>query len=180
MLRNVQLCGYEACTPIQAYCIPAILQGVDVYASAHTGECEWGSLKNLDPWHRTLTYGRHSGSGKTAAYLIPILSKLMGKAKTLAAPRPNPATFNPATDSVRAEPLVVVIAPTRELATQIFDEARRFCYRSMLRPCVVYGGVPPTEQRKDLQRGCDILIGTPGRICDFMDRTHVLSLRRVR
>lgn len=123
----------------------------------------------------------HLGSGKTAAFLVPVLSKLMGKAKKLAAPRPNlGAGFNPATDSVRAEPLVIIVAPTRELATQIFDEARRLCYRSMLRPCVVYGGAPLSDQRNELQKGCDILIGTPGRIMDFMDKPHILSLRRVK
>lgn len=105
----------------------------------------------------------------------------MGKAKKLAAARPNlAAAFNPAVDSVRAEPLVLVVAPTRELATQIFDEARRLCYRSMLRPCVVYGGAPVREQREELQKGCDILIGTPGRLLDFMDKPHVLSLSRVK
>lgn len=105
----------------------------------------------------------------------------MGKAKKLAAARPNlAADFDPAIDAVRAEPLVLVVAPTRELSTQIFDEARRLCYRSMLRPCVVYGGAPLGHQREELQKGCDILIGTPGRLLDFMDRPHVLSLRRVR
>jgi ATP-dependent RNA helicase DDX3X len=64
----------------------------------------------------------------------------MGKAKKLAAPRPNPAIFQPGVNGVRAEPLVLIVAPSRELATQIFDEARRFCYRTMLRPCVIYGG----------------------------------------
>lgn len=105
----------------------------------------------------------------------------MGKAKKLAAPRPNVAeNFNPKTDAVRAEPLVLIVCPTRELATQIFDDARRFCYRSMLRPCVAYGGAPARSQREELQKGCDILIGTPGRIIDFMGQPHVLSLRRVR
>ena len=104
----------------------------------------------------------------------------MGKAKALAAPRPNLAAgYNPA-DAVRAEPLVLIVAPTRELATQIFDEARRLCYRSMLRPCVVYGGGPIRGQREDLHRGCDILIGTPGRLLHFMDQPQILSLRRVR
>lgn len=122
-----------------------------------------------------------SGSGKTAAYLIPVLSKLMGKAKKLAAPRPSLANgFDSSLDSVRAEPLVLIIAPTRELAMQIFDEARRLCYRSMLRPCVVYGGGPSREQRAELQRGCDILIGTPGRLIDFMGQPNVLSLNRVK
>lgn len=121
-----------------------------------------------------------AGSGKTAAFLIPILSKLMGKAKKLAAPRPYVEDFNPAQHAVCAEPLVLIICPTRELATQIFDEARRLCYRSMLRPCVAYGGAPLRLQREDLQKGCDILIGTPGRILDFMRQPHVLTLRRVR
>lgn len=105
----------------------------------------------------------------------------MGKAKKLAAPRPNLSKgFDPAVDGVRAEPLVLVVAPTRELSTQIFDEARRLCYRSMLRPCVVYGGGPVQHQRLELQKGCDILIGTPGRLLDFMEKPHILSLHRVK
>ncbi len=105
----------------------------------------------------------------------------MGKAKKLAAPRPNPATFRPGIDpTVRAEPLVVVVCPSRELAIQIFNEARKFCYRSMLRPCVVYGGGPVRDQSDQLKKGCDILIASPGRLIDFMDRPMDLSLRRVR
>lgn len=123
----------------------------------------------------------HSGSGKTAAFLIPVLSQLMGKAKKLAAPRPNlGAGYDPATDAVRAEPLVLIVAPTRELSTQIFDEARRLCYRSMLRPCVAYGGAPARDQREELQKGCDILVATPGRLLDFMEKPHMLSLSRVK
>ncbi|KAF7181325.1 hypothetical protein CNMCM7691_000543 [Aspergillus felis] len=157
MRENIRLCNYEVPTPIQAYAIPAVLTGHDLIAIAQTG------------------------SGKTAAFLIPVLSQLMGKAKKLAAPRPNLVNgFNPSVDAVRAEPLVLIVAPTRELSTQIFDEARRLCYRSMLRPCVVYGGAPVREQREELQKGCDILIGTPGRLLDFMDKPHVLSLRRVK
>ena len=63
-------------------------------------------------------------SCSTAAFLLPILSKLMGKARQLAAPRPNPVRYNPLTDKVRAEPLVLIVCPTRELACQIFDEVR--------------------------------------------------------
>ena len=121
------------------------------------------------------------GSGKTAAFLIPTLSKLMGKAKKLAAPRPRLDGSNDARNNgVRAEPLILVVAPTRELSTQIFDEARRLCYRSMLRPCVVYGGGPVREQIGELQKGCDVLIATPGRLIDFMERPNVLSLARVK
>ncbi|KAJ5624383.1 ATP-dependent RNA helicase ded1 [Penicillium lagena] len=143
ILENIQLCMYARPTPIQSYAVPTILRGHDLLGIAQTG------------------------CGKTDAFLIPILSKLMGKAKKLAAPRPYAESFDAATHTVRAEPLVLVVCPTRELATQIFDEARRLCYRSMLRPC-----------REDLQKGCDILIGTPGRILDFMNQPHVLSLRR--
>ncbi|CAG8898838.1 unnamed protein product [Penicillium egyptiacum] len=157
MLENIRLCGYEQPTAVQSYAIPAVLANLDVIAVAQTG------------------------SGKTGAFLIPILSKLMGKARKLAAPRPNTAErFNPREDAVRAEPLVLIVCPTRELATQIFDESRRLCYRSMLRPCVAYGGAPARLQREELQKGCDILIATPGRLLDFMEQTHVLSLRRVR
>ncbi|KAA6408095.1 MAG: DEAD DEAH box RNA helicase [Lasallia pustulata] len=157
MLSNIELCGYNVPTPIQAYCLPSILTGHDIIAVAQTG------------------------SGKTAAFLIPTLSKLMGKAKKLAAPRPNLTTvFNPLTDGVRAEPLILVVAPTRELSTQIFDEARRLCYRSMLRPCVAYGGAPSREQKDELRKGCDVLIATPGRLIDFMEQPNLLSLSRVK
>lgn len=104
----------------------------------------------------------------------------MGKAKMLAAPRPDARTFNPDTDRVRAEPLVLIVCPSRELASQIFDEARRLCYRTMLRPCVAYGGGPARVQREELERGCDILIGTPGRLVDFMEKPNLLSLSRVK
>ncbi|KAJ5357765.1 hypothetical protein N7541_004923, partial [Penicillium brevicompactum] len=157
MVQNIGLCRFDRPTAIQSYAIPAVLANQDLIAVAQTG------------------------SGKTGAFLIPILSKLMGKAKKLAAPRPNTVQgFDAARDSVRAEPLVLIVCPTRELATQIFDEARRLCYRSMLRPCVAYGGAPARLQREELQKGCDILIATPGRLLDFMEQTHVLSLRRVR
>ncbi|KAJ3525590.1 hypothetical protein NM208_g11576 [Fusarium decemcellulare] len=156
MLENVQLCGFDNPTPIQKYTIPSILQGHDVIGIAQTG------------------------SGKTAAYLIPILSKLMGKAKKLAAARPNPLTFREGQDEVTAEPLVLIVVPTRELAIQIFNEARKFCYRTMLRPCVVYGGVPLREQTALLNRGCDVLVGTPGRLVDFIQRPRNLTLRRLR
>ena len=112
--------------------------------------------------------------------MVPILSKLMGKAKRLAAPRPNPSTFREGIDEVTAEPLVLIVVPTRELAVQIFNEARKFCYRTMLRPCVVYGGVPVFQQLSLLSKGCDALIGTPGRLNDFIQRPGYLTLRRLK
>lgn len=104
----------------------------------------------------------------------------MGKAKKLAAPRPNPAMIDFNSAQVRAEPLVVIVVPTRELAVQIFNEARKFCYRTMLRPCVAYGGGPIGDQIRQLAKGCDILIASPGRLVDFIERPHILTLRRLR
>ena len=104
----------------------------------------------------------------------------MGKAKKWAAKRPNPANFVDGVDNVKAEPLVIIIVPTRELAVQIFNEARKFCYRTMLRPCVVYGGCSIREQIGLLSKGCDVLIGTPGRLKDFVFRPQILTLRRLK
>jgi ATP-dependent RNA helicase DDX3X len=157
MLKNIELCGYRVPTPIQSYCMPAIHKGHDVIGIAQTG------------------------SGKTAAFLIPIINKLMGKAKKLAAPRPNPATYNiDAFGPVRAEPLVVIVCPTRELAVQIFNEARKLCYRSMLRPAVVYGGGPFQQQIRQIGKGCDILVGTPGRLIHFLEKPELLTRRRLK
>ena len=119
------------------------------------------------------------GSGKTAAYLMPVISRLCGKARRLCAPRPNPNNYNPHTDGVKAEPLVVIVVPTHELAMQVFDECRRLCYRSMMRPFATYGGQPMSVTIDQLARGCDILIGTPGRLCDLMRRPGVLTMSRV-
>lgn len=175
MLANVKMAGYDAPTPIQKYTIPAIREGYDVIGIAQTGTF---ILLHYLP---LLLLTRFSGSGKTAAYLIPILDKLMGKAKKLAAPRPNPATFREGLDqAVRAEPLVCVVVPTRELAIQIFNEARKFCYRTMLRPCVCYGGGPIGQQIDILGKGCDVLIATPGRLVDFIGRPHVLTFLRLK
>lgn len=151
VLANVQLCNYDRITVIQGYCIPIILSGHDLVAVAQTG------------------------SGKTAAYLIPIISKLMGKVRKLQGPRPAMKGAR-----VRAEPLVVIVVPTRELAQQIFDEARRLCYRSMLRPVCAYGGIPMSSNLQELAKGCDLLIGTPGRLQDLMDKPDILSMKRVK
>jgi ATP-dependent RNA helicase DDX3X len=172
LLENVQRCGYAFPTPIQAYGIPAVVRNHDLIGVAQTGK----SQRHTSPVP-SLTM---TGSGKTAAFLIPVLSKLMGKARKIAAPRPGLAGFDAATQRVRAEPLVLIVAPTRELCCQIFDEARRLCYRSLLRPCLAYGGAPAKEQVAQLMQGCDILIATPGRLLDFMSRAHLLSLSRLR
>lgn len=176
MSKNIDLCGYRVPTAIQKYCLPAIKQGHDVIGIAQTGMQLYLNVMVLLSWLISCP-----GSGKTAAYLCPIINKLMGKAKKLAAPRPNPATYRPGIDAVvRAEPLVCIVCPTRELAIQIFMEARKLCYRSMLRPCVIYGGGPIRHQMDQLALGCDILIASPGRLIDFIDRPEILTLRRLK
>lgn len=114
--------------------------------------------------------------------MVPIVDSLMGKAKKLQAPRPyvSAEDFDPRVHGVKAEPLVLIVVPTRELAIQIFDEARRMCYRSMLRPCVAYGGYPMGNNVSDLRKGCDILIATPGRLIHLMDKPDVLTMSRVK
>ncbi|CAG0899665.1 unnamed protein product [Cyprideis torosa] len=69
--------------------------------------------------------------------------------------------------------IALVLAPTRELATQIYDEARKFSYRSRVRPCVVYGGADVSAQMRDLERGCHLLVATPGRLVDMLERGKV-------
>ncbi|KAF2674805.1 DEAD/DEAH box RNA helicase [Microthyrium microscopicum] len=157
MLENLYLCGYKRPSPIQQAVIPAILNDNEVLACAQTG------------------------TGKTAAFLIPILSKLMGKFKEVAAPRPGLGL--PTGVICRAEPLIVIITPTRELALQIFDHARRLCYRTMLRPvCIFGGGYKDGEYGQDAQlnKGCDILIATPGRLIDYLNRPQFISMRRLK
>jgi ATP-dependent RNA helicase DDX3X len=122
-----------------------------------------------------------SGSGKTAAYLMPVISRLCGKAKKLCAARPNQSApdYNPRVHRVKAEPLVVIVVPTHELAMQVFDECRRLCYRSMMRPFATYGGQPFSITIEQLAKGCDILVATPARLCDLMRRPDVLTMSRV-
>ncbi|KAG1149201.1 hypothetical protein G6F37_004197 [Rhizopus arrhizus] len=151
MKENIRLARYTNPTPVQTYSIPIVTSGKDLMACAQTG------------------------SGKTAAFLVPTLSALFGKAKELAKPRPAPYE----TRSYKAEPLVLIVAPTRELCSQIFDECRKFTYRSSLRPCAVYGGTDTFSQIRQLERGCDILAATPGRLMDFIDRGKI-GLARVK
>lgn len=156
LLETLKLMHYMTPTAIQKYVMPAVLELRDMVVSAQTG------------------------SGKTVAYLAPIISHLMGRAHNLCAPKWDPSRFNPMTDAFRAEPLVLIILPTRELAWQVFDECRALCYRSGLRPCVAYGGGPISEQREELLKGCDVLIATPGRLKDFLRNPRILSLHRAR
>ena len=135
--RNVARAGYTAPTPIQAHAIPAALASRDVLGCAQTG------------------------SGKTAAFLLPTIARLLAKGAL------------PERARRRATPSGLVLAPTRELSAQIFAEARKFCYRTGVRPVVVYGGAPIVDQLRELERGCELLVATPGRLVDLLERCRV-------
>ncbi|KAG8783468.1 DEAD-box ATP-dependent RNA helicase [Serendipita sp. 397] len=115
---------------------------------------------------RDLLACAQTGSGKTGGFLFPILS-----ASFTNGPRPPPE------DSFsygrKAYPTTLILAPTRELVSQIHDEARKFAYRSWVRPAVVYGGADINQQLRQIERGCDLLSATPGRLVDLIERGRI-------
>jgi ATP-dependent RNA helicase RhlE len=131
--------GYTDPTPIQAKAIPIVLQGKDLLACAQTG------------------------TGKTAAFTIPILQLLHAK-KAPAAARP----------AIRA----LILTPTRELAIQIDESIAAYGKFLPLKHQVIFGGVSQYQQVKGLQQGVDILVATPGRLLDLMRQRHI-SLRAI-
>ena len=135
ILRAVDRAGYEAATPIQARSIPAALDGQDLIACAQTG------------------------TGKTAAFLLPILQRLAGGRPA----RP---------------PRALVITPTRELAAQIAEAARGYGRHLRVRSTAIFGGVGMEPQERRLRAGLDLLVATPGRLLDHLGRGHA-QLQRV-
>lgn len=111
-----------------------------------------------------------TGSGKTAAFLFPSISNML-----LDGPPPPPPQSHQqyGRGNRKCYPRSLVLAPTRELASQIYDEARKFAYSSPVRPVVVYGGADISGQLRDLERGCDVLVATPGRLVDLLERARV-------
>jgi len=114
-----------------------------------------------------------TGSGKTAAFLFPIISKLI---EDRVSNKDKESNMN---RNSLVFPFALVLAPTRELASQIFKDARRFTYRSHLRCVVIYGGASFDKQANELSHGCNILIATPGRLIDMVERGK-LSLELVK
>lgn len=111
-----------------------------------------------------------TGSGKTGGFLFPILSQAF-----LTGPSPIPANQGGGNmgRQRKAYPTSLILAPTRELVSQIYDEARKFSYRSWVRPCVVYGGADISSQLRQIERGCDLLVATPGRLVDLIERGRI-------
>ena len=105
-----------------------------------------------------------TGSGKTAGFLFPVIAMLLK----------NGALEEPESTRGRATYIsALVLAPTRELASQIYDEAQKFCYCTGIRPLCVYGGANIKQQQDQLDMGCDLLVATPGRLLDLIERGPV-------
>jgi ATP-dependent RNA helicase DDX3X len=149
LLDNIGLASYKKPTPVQKYSIPIVTNGRDLMACAQTG------------------------SGKTAGFLFPILSRAFTVGPS---PLPGSAMNDPHARYGRtrkAYPTTLILAPTRELVLQIHDESRKFAYRSWVKPCVVYGGADIGTQLRQIERGCDLLTATPGRLVDLIERGRI-------
>jgi len=133
LLRALEAEGYTEPTPIQSQVIPPMLEGRDVLGTAQTG------------------------TGKTAAFVLPILHRLAGIGT-----RPAPKTCR-----------ALILAPTRELAAQIQDSVRTYGKHSHLSAAVVVGGLKISKQIRALERGVDILVATPGRLLDLKSQNAI-------
>jgi len=133
-MHGIKRAGYETATPIQEAAIPAALRGRDIIGTAQTG------------------------TGKTAAFVLPILNKLL--------------------DGPRGLPRVLIVTPTRELAEQINSVTKILSAGTGLRSATIYGGVGANGQIQALKKGVEILVACPGRLLDLMGQRHV-KLHRV-
>ncbi|GAB4397052.1 MAG: DEAD/DEAH box helicase [Rhodoferax sp.] len=139
LARAVADMGFERMTPIQAQAIPVVLQGRDVMGAAQTG------------------------TGKTAAFSLPLMQRLL---------RHENASTSPARHPVRA----LVLLPTRELADQVAEQIKLFGKYTLLRSAVVFGGMDMKPQTDELKKGVEILVATPGRLLDHIEaRNCVLN-----
>ena len=128
LMQGIRNAGYETATPIQEAAIPAALRGRDIIGTAQTG------------------------TGKTAAFILPILNKLL--------------------DGPRGQPRVLIVTPTRELAEQINQVTRALSAGTGLRSATIYGGVGADRQIKALRQGVEILVACPGRLLDLIQQRH--------
>jgi ATP-dependent RNA helicase RhlE len=134
LMQGIKYAGYETATPIQEAAIPAALRGRDIIGTAQTG------------------------TGKTAAFVLPILNKLL--------------------DGPRGIPRALIVTPTRELAEQIHQVVRALSAGTKLRSAAIYGGVGANRQIKALKEGAEILVATPGRLLDLLQQRHA-KLERI-
>ena len=137
LARAVAEMGYESMTPIQAQAIPVVLQGRDVMGAAQTG------------------------TGKTAAFSLPLLQRML---------KHENASTSPARHPVRA----LVLLPTRELADQVAQQVKLYAKYTNLRSAVVFGGMDMKPQTLELKRGVEVLVATPGRLLDHIEAKNAV------
>ncbi|KAK9273856.1 hypothetical protein L1049_018668 [Liquidambar formosana] len=118
---------------------------------------------------RDLMACAQTGSGKTAAFCFPVISGIMKGQFVQRPPRGARTVY----------PIALILSPTRELSCQIHEEARKFSYQTGVKVVVAYGGAPIHQQLRELERGVDILVATPGRLVDLLERARV-SLQMIR
>jgi superfamily II DNA/RNA helicase len=135
--RAVAEMGYESMTPIQAQAIPVVLTGKDVMGAAQTG------------------------TGKTAAFALPLLQRMM---------KHENASTSPARHPVRA----LVLLPTRELADQVAQQVKLYAKYTNLRSAVVFGGMDMKPQTLELKKGVEVLVATPGRLLDHIEAKNAV------
>src|SRR5215207_9749739 len=138
LARAVAEMGYETMTPIQEQAIPVVLQGKDVMGAAQTG------------------------TGKTAAFSLPLLQRMM---------KHENASTSPARHPVRA----LVLLPTRELADQVAQQVKLYAKYTNLRSAVVFGGIDMKPQTLELKKGVEVLVATPGRLLDHIEAKNAVS-----
>ena len=137
LARAVAEMGYETMTPIQEQAIPVVLEGKDVMGAAQTG------------------------TGKTAAFSLPLLQRMM---------KHENASTSPARHPVRA----LVLLPTRELADQVAQQVKLYAKYTNLRSTVVFGGMDMKPQTAELKRGVEVLVATPGRLLDHIEAKNAV------
>ena len=137
LARAVAEMGYESMTPIQEQAIPVVLSGRDVMGAAQTG------------------------TGKTAAFSLPLLQRMM---------KHENASTSPARHPVRA----LVLLPTRELADQVAQQVAAYAKHTNLRSTVVFGGMDMKPQTLELKKGVEVLVATPGRLLDHIEAKNVV------
>jgi len=147
---NITLCGYKKPTPCQKYSIPILKNELDMITCSQTG------------------------SGKTAAFLLPIISNIAENG-----PWDNSYASAPHVKIRKAYPYALILAPTRELVSQIFNEAQKLTYRSSIRCSQVYGGAGANPQIDSLLWGGNLVVATPGRLIDMIAR-GVVGLESIR
>ena len=134
LLRVLEKQGFATPTDIQARSIPALMEGHDLIGLAETG------------------------TGKTAAFLLPLMEKLMA---------------DPEKAAHSGKPRALILAPTRELAQQIGEAAGALACAGHLKTAMIYGGAPMNKQLQKLRSGVDVLVATPGRLMDHVERGSV-------